>query len=211
MPRHLTVNDETVVCGPYLGELAGDSYTTDPDDIDCMECESLLGRPQDAVARAYGQGYADGREKRFFGMENWHPGSMPEAAGVGSALWPGAPEEALALMPAVDRRYLETPFYGSRRMRAWLERQGMVLSRKRVHRLMRIKGLRAIYRGPRTSRLAPELRVYPYLLRNAKITRPNQARAADFTYLPMARGVLSLVAIMDWRRYVVAWGLSNTL
>ena len=65
MPRHLTVNDETVVCGPYLGELAGDSYTTDPDDMDCKECEALLVRPQDtaAVARAYGQGYADGRER----------------------------------------------------------------------------------------------------------------------------------------------------
>ena len=58
MPRHLTVNDETAVCGPYLGELAGESYTTDPEDMDCMECEALLGRPQDAtaVARAYGQG-----------------------------------------------------------------------------------------------------------------------------------------------------------
>ena len=67
MSRHLTVNDETAVCGPFLGELAADSYTTDPDDVDCMECEALLGRPQDAaaVARAYAQGYADGKEKTY--------------------------------------------------------------------------------------------------------------------------------------------------
>ena len=83
MPRHLTVNDETAVCGPYLGELAGDSYTTDPDQMDCMECEALLGRPQDAaaVARAYGQGYADGREKSFFELENWRPGEHARGCG----------------------------------------------------------------------------------------------------------------------------------
>ena len=112
----------------------------------------------------------------------------------------------------MDRQYLETPFYGSRRMRAWLERQGTVVGRKRVWRLMRVMGLRAIYRGPRTSRPAPEHRVYPYLLAKADISRPNQVWAADITYLPMARGFLYLVAIIDWHsRYVVAWRLSNTL
>ena len=117
-----------------------------------------------------------------------------------------------ALMQAMDRQYLDTPFYGSRRMKVWLERQGMVVSRKRVQRLMRIMGLRAIYRDPRTGRSAPEHRVYPYLLRNAQITRTNQVWAADITYLPMARGFLYLVAIMDWHsRYVLAWQLSNTL
>ena len=121
-------------------------------------------------------------------------------------------EEDLALMQAMDRQYLETPIFGSRRMRVWLERQGMVVGRKRVQRLMRTMGLRAIYRGPRTSRPAPEHRVYPYLLRNVQITQPNQVWAADITYLPMARGVLYLVAIMDWHsRYVVSWRLSNTL
>ena len=94
----------------------------------------------------------------------------------------------------MDRQYLETPFYGSRRMKAWLDRNGMRVSRKRVQRLMRIMGLRAIYRRPRTSQPAPEHRVYPYLLRNAKITGPNQVWAADITYLPMARGFLYLVA-----------------
>ena len=78
--------------------------------------------------------------------------------------------------------------------------------------LMRVMGLRAIYRRPRTSQPVPEHRVYPYLLRNARITRPNQVWAADITYLPLARGFLYLVAVMDWHsRYVVAWQLSDTL
>ena len=121
-------------------------------------------------------------------------------------------QQDLSLMRELDRQYLETPFYGSRRMKACLERQGKPVSRKRVQRLMWVMGLRAIYRQPRTSRLAPEQRVYPYLLRDARITRPNQVWAADITYLPMARGFLYLVAVMDWHsRYVVAWRLSNTL
>ncbi len=121
-------------------------------------------------------------------------------------------QQALSLMREMDRQYLETPFYGSRRMKASLDRQGMPVSRKRVQRLMRLMGLRAIYRQPRTSQPAPERRVYPYLLRNLTITRANQVWAADITYLPMARGFLYLVAIMDWHsRYVVAWRLSNTL
>ena len=123
-----------------------------------------------------------------------------------------ASEEDLFLMVEIDRQYLETPFYGSRRMKVWLERCGVRVSRKRVQRLMRVMGLRAIYRKPGISRPAPGAKVYPYLLRNARITRTNQVWAADITYLPMARGFLSLVAIMDWHsRYVVAWRLSNTL
>ena len=124
----------------------------------------------------------------------------------------GTSPQDLTLMRELDRQYLETPFYGSRRMKACLERQGKPASRKRVQRLMRLMGLRAIYRRPRTSRPAPEQRVYPYLLREASITRPNQVWAADITYLPMARGFLYLVAVMDWHsRYVLAWRLSNTL
>ena len=124
----------------------------------------------------------------------------------------GASEEDLSLMREIDRQYLATPFYGSRRMRAWLNRQGFPVSRKRVQRLMRVMGLRAIYRSPRASRPAPQRRVYPYLLGKAKITRPNQVWAADITYLPVARGFLYLVAVMDWHsRYVVSWRLSNTL
>ena len=118
----------------------------------------------------------------------------------------------LSLMREMDRQYLETPFYGSRRMKASLDRQGMPVSRKRVQRLMRLMGLRAIYRQPRTSQPAAGRWVYPYLLRDLTITRANQVWAADITYLPMARGFLYLVAIMDWHsRYVVAWRLSNTL
>ena len=121
----------------------------------------------------------------------------------------GTPLGDLSLMQAMDRQYLETPFYGSRRMRASLERQGLPASRKRVQRLMR---LMAIYRQPRTSQPAAGRWVYPYLLRDLTITRANQVWAADITYLPMARGFLYLVAIMDWHsRYVVAWGLPNTL
>ena len=124
----------------------------------------------------------------------------------------GASEEELSLMLEMDRQYLATPFYGSRRMRVWLERQELPVSRKRVQRLMRVMGLRAIYRRPRTSQPAPGVRVYPYLLRNTRITRTNQVWAADITYLPMARGFLYLVAVMDWHsRYVLSWRLFNTL
>ena len=123
-----------------------------------------------------------------------------------------ASQEDLSLMGEIDRQYLETPFYGSRRMKAWLDRRGIGVSRMRVQRLMRAMGLRAIYRRPGTSRRSPEHPVYPYLLRNVRITRPNQMWAADITYLPMARGFLYLVAVMDWHsRYVLAWRLSNTL
>ena len=122
-----------------------------------------------------------------------------------------ASAEDLSLMGEIDRQYLETPFFGSRRMKAWLDRRGMPVSRKRVQRLMRAMGLRAIYRRPSTSRRAPKHPVYPYLLRNVRITRPNQVWAADITYLPMARGFLYLVAVMDWHsRYVLSWRLSNT-
>ena len=98
-------------------------------------------------------------------------------------------QQDLSLMRELDRQHLETPFYGSRRMRASLERQGMPVSRKRVQRLMRLMGLRAIYRQPRTSQPAPERQVCPYLLRDMTITRSNQVWAADITYLPMARGL----------------------
>ena len=86
----------------------------------------------------------------------------------------GPSAEDLSLIKEMDRQYLETPFYGSRRMRAWLKREGRPVSRKRVRRLMRVMGLRAIYRRPKTSQPALEHRIYPYLLEKAKITRPNQ-------------------------------------
>jgi putative transposase len=120
--------------------------------------------------------------------------------------------DELDLMALIDRQYLRTPFYGSRRMAAWLQTQGHMVNRKRVQRLMRLMGLEAIYQHPHTSRLAPAHRTYPYLLRGLVIERVNQVWAADITYIPMARGFLYLVAVMDWvSRYVLAWRLSNLL
>jgi len=124
----------------------------------------------------------------------------------------GICEEDLTLMKLIDRQYLATPFYGARKIVAWLKSQGYRINRKRVRRLMRIMGLKAIYRRPRTSKPAPGNKIYPYLLNVIGITRPNQVWAADITYIPMARGFLYLVAIMDWySRYVLSWRLSNTL
>jgi len=124
----------------------------------------------------------------------------------------GTSSQELALMKQIDQQYLSTLFYGSRRMKVWLGWQGHPVNRKRVRRLMRTMGLQAVYRRPRTSEPAPGHKVYPYLLGGMGITRPNQVWAADITYIPMAKGFLYLVAIMDWyTRYVVAWRLSNTL
>ena len=124
----------------------------------------------------------------------------------------GTSPKDLAVMKLMDQQYLATPFYGSRRMTVWLQRQGRPMSRKRVQRLMRTMGLRAIFRRPRTSQPAAGHKVYLYLLGGMEITRPNQVWAADITYIPMARGFLYLVAIMDWySRYVLSWRLSNTL
>ena len=124
----------------------------------------------------------------------------------------GISEEDLELMNLIDRQYLVTPFYGARKIAAWLKSQGHTVNRKRVRRLMRLMGLKAIYRRPRTSKPAPGHKIYPYLLSGMKITRPNQVWAADITYIPMARGFLYLVAIIDWySRYVLSWRLSNTM
>jgi len=124
----------------------------------------------------------------------------------------GISEEDLTLMKLIDRQYLVTPFYGARKIAAWLKSQGQRVNRKRVRRLMRTMGLKAIYRRPRTSQPAAGHKIYPYLLSGIKITRPNQVWAADITYIPMARGFLYLVAIIDvYSRYVLSWRLSNTL
>ena len=120
--------------------------------------------------------------------------------------------EDLELMALIDQQYLKTPFYGSRRMTAWLRNHGHQVNRKRVRRLMQLIGLEAIYRRPNTSKPNPGHEVYPYLLRGLEINRVNQVWATDITYIPMARGFLYLVVIMDWHsRYVLAWRLSNTL
>jgi len=124
----------------------------------------------------------------------------------------GISEEDLTLMKLIDHQYLATPFYGTRKIAAWLKGQSYSVNRKRVRRLMRVMGFKIIYRRPRTSKPAPGHKIYPYLLDGMKITRPNQVWAADITYIPMARGFLYLVAIIDWySRYVLSWRLSNTL
>jgi len=120
--------------------------------------------------------------------------------------------EDLELMRLIDRQYLETPFYGSRRMVVALDRMGHSIDRKRVQRLMRTMGLAAIYPKPRTTVAGAGHKVYPYLLRGLTITRADHVWATDITYIPMARGFLYLVAVIDWAsRYVLSWRLSNTL
>ena len=118
----------------------------------------------------------------------------------------------LALMRRIDELFLKYPFYGSRQMARQLRRDGLCVGRHRVRRLMRLMGLSAIYQKPRTSDPHPEHRIYPYLLKRLAITRPNQVWCADITYIPVQRGFLYLVAIMDWAtRHVLAWRLSNTM
>src|SRR5262245_30903481 len=124
----------------------------------------------------------------------------------------GVSAEDLAIMALIDRHYLARPYYGSRRMAAWLATQGHHLNRKRVQRLMRQLGLAAIYQRPNTSKPAEGHKIYPYLLRGLAIERVNQVWCSDITYIPMAKGFLYLVVIMDWvSRAVLAWRLSNTL
>jgi putative transposase len=120
--------------------------------------------------------------------------------------------ENLHLMRRMDEQYLKTPFYGSRRMTVWLNRQGCAVNRKRVQRLMRLMGLEAIYPRPRTSIVNPSHKIYPYLLRDLAIIHPHQVWSTDITYIPMPQGFMYLVAILDWySRYVLSWRLSNTL
>jgi putative transposase len=123
-----------------------------------------------------------------------------------------ASAEDLAIMVLIDRQYLARPYYGSRRMAAWLAIQGHHVTRKRVQRLMRLLGLAAIYQRPNTSKPAAAHKIYPYLLRGLTIDRVNQVWCSDVTYIPMAKGFVYLVVIMDWvSRAVLAWRLSNTL
>ena len=124
----------------------------------------------------------------------------------------GESAETLALMRRIDDLFLKYPFYGARRMALHLRREGVRIGRRRAARLMRLMGLQAVYRAPRTSAPHPGHRVWPYLLRGLAIERPNHVWCADITYIPVSRGFLYLVAIMDWAsRYVLAWRLSNTL
>jgi len=129
--------------------------------------------------------------------------------------WQGAGESELnlALMRLLDKEYTRAPFYGYRKMTARLNNcYRYAVNHKRIARLMRIMGLRAIFPGPRTSIPSLEHKKYPYLLRNLAIQRPNQVWCSDITYIPMPHGFMYLVAVMDWySRFVLSWQLSNTL
>jgi putative transposase len=123
-----------------------------------------------------------------------------------------ANDEDVALMRAIDELFTAFPFLGSRRMAIMLGEEGWSVNRKRVQRLMRKMGIEALGPKPRTTKPAPGHKIFPYLLRNMTIDRSNQVWAADITYIPIGRGFLYLVAIMDWAsRAVLAWRLSNTM
>jgi putative transposase len=124
----------------------------------------------------------------------------------------GESPETLALMRRIDELFMKYPFYGSRQMARQLRREGVRAGRHRVRRLMRLMGLEAIYQAPRTSDPHPAHRIYPYLLKGLAIDQPNRVWCADITYIPVQRGFLYLVAIMDWAtRHVLSWRLSNTM
>ena len=122
-------------------------------------------------------------------------------------------EENLRLMRLLDEQYTRTPFYGSRKMVAWLEEtQGIEVNRKRVSRLMGLIGVEAVYPKPRLSRPGEGHKIYPYLLRGVRVDRINQVWSTDITYIRMAQGFVYLVAVMDWfSRYVLSWRLSLTM
>jgi putative transposase len=120
--------------------------------------------------------------------------------------------EDLEMMKLIDDQYMKTPVYGTRSMRDYLNRQGYKVNRKRVQRLMRLMGLEAIYPKPKTSKPHPGHRIYPYLLKGLDINRPDMVWASDITFIPLRRGFMYLVAVMDWHsRKVLSWRISNTL
>jgi putative transposase len=115
-------------------------------------------------------------------------------------------------MRLIDRQFMTTPFYGSRRMTASLGRSGETVNRKRVQRLMAKMGLEALFPRPRTTVAAADARVYPYLLRDRELTHSDEVWSSDITYVPMRHGFMYLTAVIDWfSRYVLSWRLSNTL
>jgi putative transposase len=118
----------------------------------------------------------------------------------------------LELMRLIDEQYMKTPYYGYPKMTAHLRREGYQINPKRIGRLMRKMDLMAVYPKPRTTIGGSEHKVYPYLLRGLAITHPNQVWSTDITYIPMQKGFMYLVAVIDWfSRYVLSWKLSNTL
>jgi len=160
------------------------------------------------------------RERRKGMVEPEHPGlsisSQCNLLQMSRSSWyyeaRGESALNLQLMRLIDKQFLETPYYGARQIARYLRRQGYWVNRKRVQRLMQKMGLMAIYQKPNTSKPHPEHTIYPYLLRGIEIEYPNQVWCADVTYIPMRKGFLYLVAVMDWySRKVLSWRLSNTL
>lgn len=124
----------------------------------------------------------------------------------------GESDMNLALMRLIDVQFLDTPFFGVRQMTWHLRNDGHAVNEKRIRRLMRLMGLMPIYQKPNTSKPTKGHKTYPYLLRGLRVDGPNQVWCVDITYLPMRRGFLYLVAIMDWHtRMVLSWRISNTL
>lgn len=121
-------------------------------------------------------------------------------------------DEDLILMRRIDEMHMKRPFYGSRRLRDWLQAEGHEINRKRVQRLMRQMGIAALYPKKNTSKPGKGHKIYPYLLKGLEINRANQVYCSDITYIPMAKGFVYLVAIMDWcSRKVLSWRISNTM
>jgi putative transposase len=121
-------------------------------------------------------------------------------------------EDELALMRKIDELHLEYPFAGNRMLRDFLERDKISIGRRHMRTVMRRMGIEAIYRKPNTSKPAPGHKIYPYLLRDVAITRPNQVWSTDISYVPMKRGFVYLIAVIDWySRRVLSWRLSNTM
>lgn len=121
-------------------------------------------------------------------------------------------EENLTIMRLLDEQYFKTPFYGVRKLTAWLQQQGYIINRKRVKRLMELMGWQTLYRKPATSKANKEHTVYPYLLKGLAIEKANQVWAIDITYVPMRKGFMYLCAVIDiYTRYVVNWSISNTM
>jgi putative transposase len=160
------------------------------------------------------------RERRKELVESGNPGlsitKQCDLLQISRSSWyyeeKGENELNLQLMRLIDEQFLEAPYYGARQMARYLRRKGYWVNRKRVRRLMQKMGLMAIYQKPNTSKPHPEHTIYPYLLRGIEIQEPNQVWCADLTYIPMRKGFLYLVAVMDWySRRVLSWRLSNTL
>ena len=125
---------------------------------------------------------------------------------------PEASEADLNLMRRLDEMHLKRPFYGSRRLTGWLRDEGHDINRKRVQRLMRKMGIAAIYPKKNTSQPGQGHKIYPYLLKGLEINQPGQVYCTDITYIPMAKGFVYLVAVMDWySRKVLSWRVSNTM